>query len=665
MPYHRPRMTYDYRGVTAETVAAGTDAAIAAAEQLIAGVVATADAPSLTETLAPIELANAAMAVGYGRGAFMAQVSIDAAVRDAGSEAEERITKWRVGLAFRDDLYAAVRALADSPAGAALEGEDRRLLDFWLRDFRRAGQELPAERRRELEALRSRLVELEVAFQRNISEFADGIDATREDLAGMPESFIERLHPGSTPGTLRVSLDYPEFKPFMERGDRRDLREALFRKDWNKAAETNRPLLAEALELRRKIAALLHYPTWAHIATEVRMSGDPDRVATFYEQLIPPIQAAAAAEVEKLGAMMADAGVDGRLEAWDWGYYDTAEQLAKHGIDQAEVAEYLPLDRVWQGLFEITGEVFDLDYREVPDARAWHPDVKLYEVRDRSSGEHLASFYADLFPREGKFSHAAAFPLVLGHRRADGGYEKPVNAIVANLTPPAGDRPSLLRHGPRGEVETLFHEFGHILHMSLTRAAYARFSGADTEWDFVEAPSQIMEHWAWQPELIRRISGHWKTGEPIPDQLVDGLVGARYINVGTRYARQVFFGTLDLAIHGADPPDVDDAMREAYRVTAVGYPEGTFFLAGFGHVMGGYDAGYYGYLWAEVIGDDMFGRFATEGVLSTDVGGAYRREILEPNGTRDADAMVRAFLGREPLNEAFLRLRGMPIRPVS
>ena len=622
---------------------------------------ATVDTPTLEATLAPLEIANARVAAGYGRGAFMAQVATDAAVRDAGSEAEERITKWRVGLAFRDDLYAAVRALADSPAGAALEGEDRRLLDFWLRDFRRAGQELAPEKRRELEALRSRLVELEVAYQRNISEFADGIDVTREDLAGMPDSFVERLQPGSEPGTLRVSLDYPEFTPFMERADRRDLREALFRKNWNKAAETNRPLLTEALELRRTIASLLGYPTWGHVATEIRMSGDPDRVAAFYEQLIPPIRAAAAAEIEKLGGMMAAAGMDGKIQTWDWGYYDTAEQLAKHGIDQDEVAQYLPLDRVWQGLFEITGEVFGLDYREVADARAWHPDVKLYEIRDRSSGEHLASFYADLFPREGKFSHAAAFPIVLGHRRADGRYEKPVNAIVANFTPPAGDRPSLLRHGPRGEVETLFHEFGHILHMSLTRAAYARFSGADTEWDFVEAPSQIMEHWAWQPELIRRISGHWKTGEPIPDRLVDGLIGARYINVGTRYARQVFFGTLDLALHGAQEVEAVDAMREAYRVTALDYPEDTFFLAGFGHVMGGYDSGYYGYLWAEVIGDDMFGRFLEEGLLSTDVGGDYRREILEPNGTRPAADMVRAFLGREPSNRAFLEMRGMPV----
>ncbi|MEO8247537.1 MAG: M3 family metallopeptidase, partial [Chloroflexota bacterium] len=333
----------------------------------------------------------------------------------------------------------------------------------------------------------------------------------------------------------------------------------------------------------------------------------------------------------------------------------------EHGVDADEVAEYLPLDHVWQGLFEITGQVLGLDYRKVDDARAWHPDVSLYEIRDRSSGELIAHFYADLFPREGKYSHAAAFPMVAGHRRADGSYQTPVNAIVANLTPPSGGRPSLLRHGPRGEIETLFHEFGHILHMSLTRGAYARFSSGETEWDFVEAPSQIMEHWSWQPELIRRISKHHATGEVMPDRLVDALTGSRYINVGMRYARQIFFGTLDLAMHTAtDVVDLDDATREAYRVTALPYPADTFFLANFGHLMGGYDAGYYGYLWAEVIGDDMFGRFASEGLLSSEVGGEYRREVLEPNGTRDANEMVRAFLGREPSNEAFRRLRGLP-----
>ncbi len=654
-------MPYDYTTVTADSVAAETDAALAAAEELIRRSIASAAEPSFTETLATLELANAAVTDGYGRGAFMAHVHPESAVRDTGREAEERITKWRMALAFRDDLYAAVRAFADTPAAARLEGEEARLLEHWLRDFRRAGQELAPERRRELEKLRERLIELEVAFQRNVSEFDDGLDLTREQLDGLPESYVERLRPGATPGTYRVSLDYPEMTPFMEGARDRSLREALMRKKWNSAATQNRPLLEEALDLRRQIAVILGQPTWAHVAMEPKMA-DPEDVAAFYAELVPPIRDQAARESATLGTRMRADDPAARLETWDWLYYDMQQQREEHGVDADEIAEYLPLDHVWQWLFEITGEVLGLDYRRVEEARAWHPDVALYEIRDRSSGELIAHFYADLFPREGKYSHAAAFPLVVGHRRADGSYETPVNAIVANLTPPSGERPSLLRHGPRGEIETLFHEFGHILHMSLTRAAYARFSSGETEWDFVEAPSQIMEHWSWQPELMRRISSHYATGETIPDRLVEALVGSRYINVGMRYARQVWFGTTDLALHTAtDAVEMDGLLRQTYAVTALPYPEDTFYLASFGHLMGGYDAGYYGYLWAEVIGDDMFGRFGGDDLLSAEVGGDYRREVLEPNGTRDANDMVRAFLGREPTNEAFLRMRGLPV----
>jgi Zn-dependent oligopeptidase len=271
----------------------------------------------------------------------------------------------------------------------------------------------------------------------------------------------------------------------------------------------------------------------------------------------------------------------------------------------------------------------------------------------------LAHFYADLHPREGKFSHAAAFPLVVGHRAADGSWVAPVSAIVANFTPPSpsGDRPALLRHA---EVQTLFHEFGHILHMSLSRAEFARFSGAETEWDFVEAPSQIMEHWTYQSEVLGRFARHYRTGEPMPADLLRQLLAARYVNIGLKTMFQVFYGQVDLGIHdGRAEPDLDEALQEAYAHTGLPYPEGTFLLSGFGHPMGGYDAGYYGYLWAEVIGDDLFGRFERDGVTSPQVGAEYRREILEPNGSRPADELARAFLGRDPTPDAWLRLRGM------
>ena len=650
-------MLYDYTAATATSVREETDAALAEADAYVTGVAASAGSPTFDETLLPLELAGAALTRGYGRGAFLGQAHPDAEVRDAGIEAEERISKWRVALVFRSDVFAAVRAFSETEAGRALEGERARLLEHWLRDFRRAGHELDEAERGELERLRNRLVEVEVAFGRNINDYRDGIDVTREQLAGLPASYIDRLKPGSTDGTFHVSLDYPETNPFLAQAHDRDLRRELFLKSWSQAVADNRPLLDEALDLRRRIAGLLGQPTWADHAMEVKMAHDPARVRDFYETLLPSLDGKVREELETLRTRLEADGHDGPIMAWDWRYYDEALRRADYGVDQNEISEYLPLERVMAGMFELTGEVFGLDYRQVADPMVWDASVQLYEILDRASGQHIAHFYSDLHPREGKFSHAAAFPLVIGHRAVDGSYVAPVSAILANFTPPSADRPALLTHA---EVETLFHEFGHILHASLTRAEFGRFSGSETEWDFVEAPSQIMEHWTWEPSVLRGLAAHHETGATLPDELTEKMRQARWVNVGIKTAVQAFYGQIDLALHAErDVPDIDEALRRTYAVTGMPYPEGTFLLSGFGHLLGGYDAGYYGYLWAAVIGDDMFGRFVAEGVTSPAVGAEYRREILEPNGSRDADDLVRAFLGRDPSNEAFLRLRGM------
>ncbi len=651
---------YDFTAVTPETVAHEAGTALARADALVERAVAAADAPTFDGTLRLLELAGAELSLGYGRSAFMAHVHPDPAVRDAGQEAEERMSKWRVAVIFREDVHGAVAAFAATDEAASSQGEPRRLLEHWLRDLRRAGHELPRERRAELEQLRSRLVELEVAFQRNLNEYRDWIEVDRAGLAGLPDDYVARLQAGEASGTFRVSLDYPEVQPFLELAHDRGLREELFRKNWNKAVEANRPLLEEALRLRRRIAELLGHPTWAHYAMDVKMAGSPRRVRQFYADLVPSLEKAARREIEELRAIAAADGVPAPLQPWDWLYYDARQSREQYGVDKQAVSQYLPLDGVIEGLFALTGEVFGLDYREVEDAKAWHPSVRAYEILDRSSGELLARFYTDLFPRDGKYGHAAAFPLVIAHERADGAREVPVSAIVANFTPPSADAPSLLTHGDHGEIETFFHEFGHILHMSLSRARFTRFSGAETEWDFVEAPSQIMEHWVWQPEVLGRFARHHRTGEPLPRELLELMVAARYLNVGLRNARQVFFGTMDLALHAVEgEPDLDAATRDAYGVTQLPYPEGTFMLAGFGHLMGGYDAGYYGYLWAEVIGDDMWSRFANEGITSPVVGADYRRAILEPNGSRSGDELVLSFLGRPSSIDGFLRLRGM------
>ncbi|MBM4407234.1 MAG: Zn-dependent oligopeptidase [Chloroflexi bacterium] len=654
--------TFDYRIVTAERVARAAAEAIARADATLDGIVARSAAPNappptFDETLRALDDALEATSSGYGVSAFMGHVHSEHDVRDAGTAAEERLAKWRVELPFREDLYRAVKAFAATPEGRGLTGESARLLEHWIREFQRAGQDLPAADREALRALRARLVELEVQFQRNIAEYRDHLELTREELDGLPDGYVERLRPGAIPGTFQVSLDYPEVVPFMEEARRRDLREELERREWNKAVEANRPVLGDALAVRRRIAVLLGYPSWAHYAMAVRMAREPDAVRTFYRDLIPAVSRAAEAEIARLrAALQAETG-DDDLRPWDVRYYDNQIRRREYGVDPAVVSEYFPLEPVIDGMLDLTGDVFGLDYRHVPDPRSWHPGVRLFEIRDRGSGVLLAHAYMDLFPREGKFSHAAAFSLVVARRTTDGARKPAVSAIVANFTPATRDRPALLRHD---EVLTLFHEWGHILHMSLSQAEFVRFSGAETESDFVEAPSQIMEHWSWDPGVLGRFARHYETGEPIPTALVEKLVGARNLNVAVKTLRQAYFGEMDLAFHGEDEPtDLDAINRASFAVTGLPFHEGTFFAAGFGHLVGGYDAGYYGYLWSKVYGDDMFSRFEAEGITSPTVGVAYRREILEPGGSADAEQLLRRFLGREPSNAAFLRQLGL------
>jgi Zn-dependent oligopeptidase len=649
-------MLYDYSTVSPATVAGVTHEGIDAAEASIADVIAAAER-TYASTMAPLEEAETHIADAYGRGPFMARVHPDPDTRHKAVEMEEHWSKWTADLVFRRDLYEAVAAFATTDEAAGLDAVRKRYVDHWLRDFRRAGHELDPEARAELQRLQKRMVELQVQFESNLDEWEDFIEVTREDLDGLPDDYIARLDPGAAPDTFKVTMEYPDYVPFMQEARRRDLRQSLQFKFWNRAAEANKPLLVEAIDIRHRIAELLGYSTWADYSMEVKMAKEPTAVASFYDSLVPGLETKAQRELAEMMTLFEEDHPGERIASWDWTYYHTRQKVRDYGVDPNEVAAYFPLESVINGMFETTGEVFGLEYRKVDTDAVWHPEVTVYEIRDRGAAEPRAYFYADLFPREGKYGHAAAFPLVYGRHMGDGSYRTPVAAIVANFTKPTIDQPSLLKHD---EALTLFHEFGHILHFCLTEVGLLRFSGFDTEWDFVEAPSQIMEHWMWQPEVLRRFAGHHETGEPIPTDLVERLVAARDLNVGLFTIRQVFLGKLDLALHEAGTgKDVDAIYRDTYRLTQLPFHEGTFFPASFGHLMGGYDAGYYGYLWAQVYGDDMFSVFADHGVTSADVGARYRREVLAAGGARDAMDHLRAFLGRDPNSAAFLENLGL------
>ena len=649
-------MLTDYTTMTAELAKAAVDEAIDEGEALIESIVDAEGDRTYANTMAPLDQAITAVNDGYGVGGYMSQVHPDEDIRKAGSEAEETMEKWMAGLAFRGDLYAAVKAYSATDEAAALEGESQRNLERLLRDFRRAGQELDQEDRDAVEALKKRIIELTVAYETNLSEFEDGIEVTRDELDGLPDSYIERLAPGSTDGTYKVTVAYPDYVPFIGEATNRDLRQQLQFKFLNRAAADNLPLLNEAVELRWEMARKLGYETFAGYAMEVKMA-DPEAVADFYASIIPGLTELGAKELAALQQMMEKDHPGEELKAWDWGYYDTLQRKQDYGVDDNEVAEYFPLEAVVQGMFDICGDMFGIDFTKVEEPKAWHPDVSVYAISDRASGEHLAHYYADLHPRTGKYSHAACWRLHAGVATPSG-YRRPVTAVAANFTKPTEDSPSLLKHS---EAVTLFHEFGHVLHNALTEAELPRFSGTQTERDFVEAPSQIMENWMWEPAVLNRFARHHETAEPIPSDLVERMVAARDQNVALKTLRQVFYGHFDLELHAGDgPTDADEAYTKHIGMALIPGHPGTHMGASFGHMMGdGYVAGYYGYLWSKVYGDDMFSAFEAEGVLNPSVGMRYRSAILAKGGTMDGLDLLRGFLGREPSSEAFLTKIGL------
>jgi Zn-dependent oligopeptidase len=649
-------MLFDYTTVTPDSIRTRVAEAIAEAEKMVDQVVATGGRGTFDEVLSPLDATADLMGQTFGTTAFMGYVHPDPDTRAAGKQVEEQISKWGVELVFRDDLYEAVKNYSESADAAALEGNRRRFLEFTIRDFRKAGHELTAEARARVKELTNRLVELGVAFERNIAEDTSNLVVGEEDLDGLPPGFVDSLERSEDGQGLIVTTAYPHVIPILDHADSRQLRADVHRMFSSRAVDENRPILEEAIELRSEIAGLFDQPSWAHHQLDQKMAKKPENVDEFIASLRGPLTEAARRDIARMTAMLEEDGEEAPFQVYDWRYYDNRLRKTDYGVDQAAVSEYFPLSQVTDGLLAITGDVFGLEYEKV-DAPTWHSDVTTYLIRDTDTGSQVAHFHMDLFPREGKFSHAAAFPLVPGRALPDGTYQMPVSAIVANFTKPSGGRPSLLTHQ---EVETFFHEFGHILHQTLTTVDLVRFSGTSTERDFVEAPSQIMEHWVWKPDVLSRFARHHQTGEPIPEDMVEQLAAAKQLNVSVATLRQIQFALLDMRLHDASQPkDLDQILQEATDAALLPLVEGTFFPASFGHLMGGYDAGYYGYLWSEVFGDDMFSRFEDEGYTNPSVGREYRHHILEQGGTVDGMRLLENFLGREPNDRAFLRNLGI------
>lgn len=650
----------DFESLTPEEIAAACQRAMDGCDRIIADVVGnSAGSRTFANSMLPLEEASDLVAAASGQHAFMAYVTADDALRAAAREWDEKLDKYMVALSFREDLYQAIKEFAATDEAKNLAGEEKRWLEFELRDYRRNGFDLPAAERARVRELFDRLVELDVQFRKNIDEYEDFIVVSREQLSAMPEAWIESLGTVEEGGETRykVSLDYPEIQPFMANCPDGELRRQLFGKDQRKGGEENVRILEDAIKVRHEIATMLGYDSWAAYRTETRMAKTREAVSTFLRDLRGKVTLKAGEDLQQMRDLAKDRGVE-TVNIWDWRYYHNELLKTKYAVDDFEVAKYFPLDAVLEGLFGVYQHILGVKFTEAPGAPRWHPDVLAYDISEAAGGAPFARFYMDLFPRPNKYGHAAAFTLRRGRRLPDGSYQHPVSSIVANFTKPSSTQPSLLRHS---EVDTFFHEFGHIMHQTLTRAERGRFSGTQTERDFVEAPSQMLEHWCWEPDVLSSFARHYETGERLPQTLIDSMIAAKQLDSGIMTLRQLFFATLDLAYHSPEFDGDTTAMLEAlHGITGFPYTPSTHFQSGFGHLFG-YDAGYYGYLWSQVFGDDMYTKFEATSPMDTDTGLHYRRTILERGGTVDGDQLVRDFLGREPNSEAFLRGLGLEV----
>ncbi len=647
-------------------------APLARAEATVREIVAVPDSErTFDNTVGRIDDLFARLELDTNMLRFLAYVSTDAKERDAGDRAEKDAQDWVIDLYQREDLYRAVRACAD--AQPHLRGEQKRLLEHTLRDFRRSGMELGPDERARLKAVQKEIAGLEVEFNRNINRDRTLVPLTRRELVGVPEEYFDDpdLVKHRTAGDVcLVGLRDPEFIPIMTHCDDPDTRRKVWIAYKRRAGRENVGLFERMLTLRAEAARLLDYAQPADYEIEVRMAKNAANVEAFYEKLRPLVRRKALADYDELVAAKRrhTGDAQARLFPWDSFYYTEYLRRTAYAVDSERVREYFPLQAVVDGLFSITQSLYGLEYREVTgeaEARGrpvWHPEVRLFEVWDRAEGRALGEFYIDLHPRDDKYSHAAQWGLAQHKVWADGTVTLPLAALVCNFTRPTPQRPSLLSHD---EVETFFHEFGHCLHTILSEARTWRFSGTGVERDFVESPSQMFENWVWDADVLRSFARHYRTGEPFPDTLLAGMIRARNLGSGMLAERQFFYGLYDLRCNLEPTGEVDTTQlahdlwdQQKGGVELYDPVPGTFFQAAFGHLVN-YKAGYYGYQWSLVYACDMFERFKDLGMLSPAAGTYYREKILARGGTLDGLDLVREYLGREPRMDAYLRHLGL------
>jgi thimet oligopeptidase len=608
------------------------------------------------------DMANEAF-TAVNKATIIKQTNKDAAMRDAAEAAIKTFQDWAVAIDYREDVYKAVKAFADPKP--PLAGEDALLLEYTMRDYRRAGLDLPPEKRPEVEKLRKELAKLETDFGSNIVAAKAAVVFSKAELEGVPDSFLESpgVKTGSDSYTVLANVTF-HYNTVEETAKKEETRKHLYQVHENLAREKNVPVLNDILGHRNQLALTLGYKSWDDFQTEIKMAKNGETSKKFIDDLIVGIQPKFDAEVTELRKLKVAETKDpnAQINHWDWRYFANKLKKQKYTVDTEALRAYFPFQHTLEGMFNIYQSIFGLKFTKIRAPYKWVDDLQLYLVADAASGQPLGLFYLDMFPREGKFNHFAEFGIVGGKLLPNGKYQRPTVALLCNFPPPSKGKPSLLSHS---DVETLFHEFGHALHSIVTTAKSARFSGTNVPADFVEAPSQMLQNWVWNKQVLDTFAADYRDpSKKIPAETIAKMKEAKLGTVGVTYRRQFAFADIDLTLHDVHP------VGQPYDCVAMSNPvlekvflpiePDTAFVAYFGHLVG-YDGGYYGYAWADAFAADMATVFenAPNGFLDKQAGMSLRNEIYAPGGSREIDISIRNFLGRERSIQPFLKTLGI------
>ncbi|MDP8642687.1 oligopeptidase A [Serratia marcescens] len=597
-------------------------------------------------------------------------------LRAAYEQALPLLSEYGTWVGQHEGLYQAYRSLKEGAAFEALSVPQRKAVDNALRDFELSGIGLSADKQQRYGEIVARLSELGSTYSNNVLDATMGwskLITDEAELSGLPESALaqaQAMAQAKEQEGWLLTLDMPSYLPVLTYADNRALREEMYRAFATRASDQgpnagkwdNSEVMAETLALRHELAQLLGFDTYADKSLATKMAESPEQVIGFLSDLAKRARPQAEQELAQLRAFAKQHyGVD-ELEAWDITYYGEKQKQHLFSISDEQLRPYFPEQRVVEGLFEVVKRIYGITAKERKDVETWHPDVRFFDLFD-VNGELRGSFYLDLYARENKRGGAWMDDCVGSLRKADGTLQKPVAYLTCNFNRPLGDQPALFTHN---EVTTLFHEFGHGLHHMLTQIDTAGVSGINgVPWDAVELPSQFMENWCWEPEALAFISGHYQSGEPLPKAMLDKLLAAKNYQAALFILRQLEFGLFDFRMHFEYSPEkgaqILPTLAEVKKMVAVvPSPSWGRFPHAFSHIFaGGYAAGYYSYLWAEVLSADAYSRFEEEGIFNAETGKSFLDNILSRGGSEEPIALFKRFRGREPQLDAMLRHYGI------